>query len=155
MHMETHSLYGKDAIFDNVTFKSNVNYPIGIGLRGGGSRLEFKNCDFIGNGSEAGCIWFHDADASSYRGECDLIFDSCNMICNGNNYPIRINAMHDDNITNITFKRNTVWAKTNETSNIYNTWNTGGVNGDGWRGLLKMYLTYDSVGNSESGMNYR
>lgn len=154
MHMETHSLYGKDAYFENCIFKSNVNYPIGIGLRGGGASLVFKDCDFIGKGSGAGCIWFHDADASAYRGECNITFDSCNMICDGNNYPIRINAMHDDNTTYITFKRNIVWDKTNQTSNIYNTWNTGGATGDGWRGLLKMYLTYDSVLNSESGMNY-
>lgn len=155
MHMETHSLYGKDAYFENCIFKSNVNYPIGIGLRGGGAKLTFKNCDFLGNGSGAGCIWLHDSDTSGYRGECGIVFDDCNMICDGNNYPIRINAMHDDNLTYITFKRNIVWAKTNQTSNIYNTWNTGGVTGDGWRGLLKMYLTYDSMLNSESAMNYR
>ena len=155
MHMETHSLYGKDAYFENCVFKSNVNYPIGVGLRGGGSNLTFKNCDFIGNGTGAGCIWFHDADASAYRGACYVTYDGCNLICDGNSYPIRINAMHDDNLTYLTFKRNIVWAKTNETANIYNTWNTGGVSGDGWRGLLKMYLTYDSVLNSESAMNYR
>lgn len=155
MHMETHSLYGKDAYFENCIFKSNVNYPIGIGLRGGGASLTFRNCNFLGSGSGAGCIWFHDADASAYRGECAITFDGCNMICDGNNYPIRINAMHDDNLTYLTFKRNIVWAKTNQTANIYNTWNTGGQVGDGWRGLLKMYLTYDSMFNSESAMNYR
>lgn len=153
MHVESHALADNSIYCENVIFKSEVNYCVGIGLRRN-STVAFKNCDFVGNGSGAGCVFFHDADSASYRGTANIVFDTCNMICDGNNYPVRVQALHDDNLTYITFKRNGVWAKTNETNNVFNTWNSGGATGDGWRGLLKMYLTWDSFGNRIPGMNY-
>lgn len=158
MHVETNNISNKELICKNVTFKSDLNSCVGIGLRQG-TNIEFINCKFInsnkyenGNGT---AFYVHDGDSQEYYGVANLKMINCYMYVEKYNFIAKLNSIHEQNKTYVTMIKNTMWCKNNETQNIFNAWNssTNESNESGFLNLKNWFLTFASHGNNVNTLN--
>lgn len=160
VHVESNNLYNKTLLIKNCYIWSDSSSAVGMGLRGGCS-VRFEDCEIIcagaRNSTGAGPIYFHDADASAYWGTANVYLHN-NVLRNTASSlfsMLTINSIHPENTTYMHIMYNIfVRSDTPALPQKYNTWNTGGVTGDGWNGLNKMYLASDCFGNNQSDMTY-
>lgn len=160
IHIEDNNLFNKKLLIRNCYVYSDSSSAIGMGLRGG-CTVRIEGCEIICAGARASTsaapLYFHDADGQAYWGTANLYLHG-NVLRNTASSlfsMLTINSIHAENTTYMHMMYNIfVRSKTPAISQKYNTWNTGGVTGDGWNGLNKMYLEDDSFGNNQTELNY-